>query len=231
MIEVPQPPLRKTPVIASTVILGDCIQIMKQFKDNEFDLAVVDPPYGIGFDGEVKEMANNNSKKWKSAKGKNYTRKSWDCETPSDEYFTELKRVSKNQIIWGGNYFDLPQSSGWIFWNKGVAKDFTLSPGELAWTSFDKSVNMVELLWAGFRKCEETERIHPTQKPVKLYDWIFAKYATEGMKILDTHLGSGSSRISADKAKLDFTGIEIDKEYYDLQEKRFNDYKSQLRLW
>ena len=231
MIEVPQPPLRKTPVIASTVILGDCIQIMKQFKDNEFDLAVVDPPYGIGFDGEVKEMANNNSKKWKSAKGKNYTRKSWDCETPSDEYFTELKRVSKNQIIWGGNYFDLPQSSGWIFWNKGVAKDFTLSPGELAWTSFDKSVNMVELLWAGFRKCEETERIHPTQKPVKLYDWIFAKYATEGMKILDTHLGSGSSRISADKAKLDFTGIEIDKEYFDLSEKRYQDYKSQLRLW
>jgi site-specific DNA-methyltransferase (adenine-specific) len=231
MIEVPQPPLRKTPVIASTVILGDCIQIMKQFKDNEFDLAVVDPPYGIGFDGEVKEMANNNSKKWKPAKGKNYTRKSWDCETPSDEYFTELKRVSKNQIIWGGNYFDLPQSSGWIFWNKGVAKDFTLSPGELAWTSFDKSVNMVELLWAGFRKCEETERIHPTQKPVKLYDWIFSKYANEGMRILDTHLGSGSSRISADKAKLDFTGIEIDKEYFDLSEKRYQDYKIQLRLW
>ena len=125
----------------------------------------------------------------------------------------------------------MPQSSGWIFWNKGVAKDFTLSPGELAWTSFDKSVNMVELLWAGFRKCEETERIHPTQKPVKLYDWIFAKYATEGMKILDTHLGSGSSRISADKAKLDFTGIEIDKEYFDLSEKRYQDYKSQLRLW
>lgn len=209
----------------------DCIAAMKRYKDKHFDLAVVDPPYGIGFDGEVKEMANNNSKKWKSAKGKNYTRKSWDCETPSKEYFTELQRVSKNQIIWGGNYFDLPQSSGWIFWNKGVAKDFTLSPGELAWSSFNKSVNMVELLWAGFRKCEATDRIHPTQKPIALYDWIFKHYAKEGYLILDTHLGSGSSRIAAHKHRLDFTGFELDAEYYEKQEKRYNNFKKQLILF
>jgi site-specific DNA-methyltransferase (adenine-specific) len=222
-------PYGNTP--ASTVYLLDCIEGMKQYPDKHFDLAVVDPPYGIGFDGEVKEMANNNSKKWKSAKGKNYTRKSWDCETPSKEYFNELQRVSKNQIIWGGNYFDLPQSSGWIFWNKGVAKDFTLSPGELAWTSFNKSVDMVELLWAGFRKCEETDRIHPTQKPVKLYDWIFTNYAKDCKTILDTHLGSQSSRIAAHKAGLDFTGFEIDPEYFKQGNKRFEEYASQTKLF
>ena len=215
----------------SEVYLEDCVTALKRFNDKYFDLAIVDPPYGIGFDGEVKEMANNNSKKWKSAKGKNYTRKSWDCETPSKEYFNELQRVSKNQIVWGGNYFDLPQSSGWIFWNKGVAKDFTLSPGELAWTSFNKSVDMVELLWAGFRKCEETDRIHPTQKPVKLYEWILSKYAKPNDLILDTHLGSGSSRIAAYKGGFNFVGFEIDQEYYEKQEKRFNDFKSQLRLF
>ena len=218
-------------VPSSEVYLEDCVKALKRYADNHFDLAIVDPPYGIGFDGEVKEMANNNSKKWKSAKGKNYTRKSWDNETPSKEYFKELFRVSKNQIIWGGNYFDLPQSSGWIFWNKGVAKDFTLSPGELAWTSFNKSVDMVELLWAGFRKCEETNRIHPTQKPVKLYEWILSKYAKPNDLILDTHLGSGSSRIAAYKGGFNFVGFEIDAEYYEKQEKRFNDFKSQLRLF
>ena len=180
----------------------DNMELMARYPDKYFSLAIIDPPYGIGFDGEIKEMANNNSKKWKSAKGKNYTRKSWDCETPSKEYFTELQRVSKNQIVWGGNYFDLPQSSGWIFWNKGVAKDFTLSPGELAWTSFNKSVDMVELLWAGFRKCEETDRIHPTQKPVKLYEWILKNYAKQGDKILDTHFGSGSIACAVHKANI-----------------------------
>jgi len=198
----------------------DCMAYMATLPDKAFDLAIVDPPYGIGFDGEVKEMANNNSKKWKSAKGKNYTRKSWDCETPSKEYFNELQRVSKNQIVWGGNYFDLPQSSGWIFWNKGVAKDFTLSPGELAWTSFNKSVDMVELLWAGFRKCEETDRIHPTQKPVKLYEWILSKYAKEGNLILDTHLGSGSTGVACRNTNRNFIGIEMDSNYFDIASKR-----------
>jgi site-specific DNA-methyltransferase (adenine-specific) len=209
---------------------ADCMDFMRELPDKYYDLAIVDPPYGIGFDGEVKEMANNNSKKWKSAKGKNYTRKSWDCETPSKEYFTELFRVSKNQIVWGGNYFDLPQSSGWIFWNKGVAKDFTLSPGELAWTSFNKSVDMVELLWAGFRKCEETDRIHPTQKPVKLYEWLLMNYAKEGDKILDTHGGSGSICIACHNLGFDLDWIELDKEYFDAATKRFKQHSAQLRI-
>ena len=208
----------------------DNMELMARYPDNYFDLAIVDPPYGIGFDGEVKQMANNNSKKWKSAKGKNYTRKGWDCKTPSKEYFYELQRVSKNQIVWGGNYFDLPQSSGWIFWNKGVAKDFTLSAGELAWTSFNKSVDMVELLWAGFRKCEETNRIHPTQKPVKLYEWILNKYAKQGDKILDTHLGSGSIAIACHDLEYDLTACELDTEYFDAAMKRINNHKKQLKL-
>lgn len=209
----------------------DNMELMKRYPDGYFDLAIVDPPYGIGFDGEVKEMANNNSKKWKSAKGKNYTRKSWDKETPSKKYFKELFRVSKNQIIWGGNYFDLPQSSGWIFWNKGVAKDFTLSPGELAWTSFNKSVDMIELLWAGFRKCEETDRIHPTQKPVALYKWILDKYAKENDKILDTHLGSMSIAIACHDYGFELVGAELDEEYYKKGIERVKNHISQQKLF
>jgi site-specific DNA-methyltransferase (adenine-specific) len=218
------------------ILQGDCMDLLKGTPDKWFDLAIVDPPYGIGFDGEVQEMANNNSKKWKSAKGKNYTRKSWDCETPSKEYFTELQRASKNQIVWGGNYFDLPQSRGWIFWNKGVAKEFTLSPGELAWTSFNKSVDMVELLWAGFRKCEETTRIHPTQKPVQLYQWLLKNYAKPNDKIFDSHLGSGSIAIAVqkanqlDNANFDFTGIELDQEYYEAAVKRFKAFAIQKTI-
>jgi site-specific DNA-methyltransferase (adenine-specific) len=214
-----------------TITNEDNMELMARYPDNYFDLAIVDPPYGIGFDGEVKEMANNNSKKWKSAKGKNYTRKSWDCETPSKEYFDELKRISKNQIVWGGNYFDLPQSSGWIFWNKGVARNFTLSPGELAWTSFNKSVDMVELLWAGFRKCEETDRIHPTQKPVQLYKWLLDRYAKENDKILDTHLGSGSIAIACHDYKFDLTACELDKEYFDKAMQRINNHTAQQKLF
>lgn len=205
-----------------TITNEDNMLLMSRYPDNYFDLAIVDPPYGIGdkFKGGKSGKMQFNQ----------VVDKGWDC-VPSQEYFKELFRVSKNQIVWGGNYFDLPQSSGWIFWNKGVAKDFTLSPGELAWTSFNKSVDMVELLWAGFRKCEETDRIHPTQKPVKLYEWILSKYAKEGNLILDTHLGSGSSRIASYKGGFNFVGFEIDQEYYEKQEKRFNDFKSQLRLF
>jgi len=209
----------------------DNMELMSRYEDNYFDLAIVDPPYGIGFDGEVKAMANNNSKKWHNAKGKSYNKKEWDNKPPTKEYFEELKRVSKNQIIWGGNYFDLPQSSGWIFWDKGVAKEFTLSPGELAWTSYNKSIKKIELLWAGFRKCEITDRIHPTQKPVKLYEWILQNYAKEGDKILDTHLGSGSIAIACHNMKYDLTACELDKEYYDKAMKRLKEHTAQQRLF
>jgi site-specific DNA-methyltransferase (adenine-specific) len=223
-------PCVQTPVIASTVLLGDCIQLMKQFNDKEFDLAVVDVPYGIG------ESLNDNKSRSKLGKSKAYTKKDWDLSAPEKEYFNELQRISKNQIVWGANHFisRLPiDSSCWIVWDKQNGQN-DFADCELAWTSFKTAVRKFEYRWHGMLQGNMKEkeiRIHPTQKPVALYDWIFKMYATEGMKIIDTHLGSGSSRISADKAKLDFTGIEIDKEYYDLQEKRFNDYKSQLRLW
>ena len=220
----------KTDVIASTVILGDCIEIMGSFKDNEFDLAVVDVPYGIG------ESLNDNKSRSKLGKSKAYTKKNWDLSAPEQIYFKELQRISKNQIVWGANHFisRLPiDSSCWIVWDKQNGQN-DFADCELAWTSFKTAVRKFEYRWHGMLQGNMKDkeiRIHPTQKPVALYDWIFKMYATEGMKIIDTHLGSGSSRISADKAKLDFTGIEIDKEYYDLQEKRFKDYKSQLQLW
>ena len=214
-----------------TITCEDNIELMKRYPDNYFELAIVDPPYGIGFDGEIKEMANNNSKKWKSAKGKSYKRKEWDNNTPTKEYFSELQRVSKNQIIWGGNYFDLPQSSGWIFWDKGVAKDFTLSPGELAWTSYNKSIKKIDLLWAGFRKCEAADRIHPTQKPVRLYEWLLKNYAKEGDKILDTHLGSGSIAIACHNMDFELVACELDKDYYNDAITRVKNHIKQQRLF
>ena len=209
----------------------DNMLLMARYPDNHFELAIVDPPYGIGFDGEVKAMANNNSKKWDNAKGKSYNRKEWDNKPPTKEYFDELMRVSKNQIIWGGNYFDLPQSIGWIFWDKGVAKEFTLSPGELAWTSYNKSIKKIYLLWSGFRKCEITDRIHPTQKPVKLYEWLLMNYAKEGDKILDTHLGSGSIALACHNLGYDLTACELDAEYYNAAMKRLKQHQQQLTMF
>jgi site-specific DNA-methyltransferase (adenine-specific) len=207
----------------SDIYLMDCITLMKEYPDNYFDLAVVDPPYGIN--------VNMNAGRKKDTKSKKRTVKKWDDEAPNFEYFLELFRVSKNQIIWGSNYFkDLPIVSIWIFWDKMVAKDCTFSDGELAWTSFGGALKKVIIPWSGFIGADGI-RIHPTQKPIKLYDWIFKNYATEGMKILDTHLGSGSSRISANKANLHFTGCEIDKEYFDKSQKRYDDFVSQLRLF
>jgi len=222
----------QTDVSGSTVYLMDCIALMKEYPDKYFDLAVVDPPYGINAD--VKNSTDKKQSKKSASNSKKYGEQKWDADVPTKEYFIELFRVSKEQIIWGVNYYPFDfLAGGRIYWDKCVTMP-TYSDGELAYCSLLNSIKSVKIAWHGMiqhdMKNKET-RIHPTQKPVKLYDWIFAKYATEGMKILDTHLGSGSSRISADKAKLDFTGIEIDKEYYDLQEKRFNDYKSQLRLW
>ena len=210
----------------SEVYLEDCVTALKRFNDNHFDLAIVDPPYGIGEDG-----AKNHSR-GQLAKPTLYTAKNWDRETPSDEYFAELKRVSKNQIIWGGNYFGLPASSCWIVWDKDNTGDF--ADCELAWASFNTSVRKFTWRWNGMlqQNMKDKEiRIHPTQKPVALYDWLLSKYAKEGDLILDTHLGSGSSRIAAYKGGFNFVGFEIDAEYYEKQEKRFNDFKSQLRLF
>ena len=209
-------------VPTSEVYLEDCVTALKRFNDNHFDLAIVDPPYGIGFDNKIRE-----------AKTKN-----WDSAIPTDEYFNELKRVSKNQIIWGANYFPYLWQNGckgFVFWNKDVNFD-SYSAGELAYTSFDKPAKYFYYAWNGLAdgirgRNKQQKTIHPTQKPIGLYDWLLINYAKEGNLILDTHLGSGSSRIAAYKGGFNFVGFEIDQEYYEKQEKRFNDFKSQLRLF
>jgi site-specific DNA-methyltransferase (adenine-specific) len=216
----------------SEVYLEDCVTALKRYADNHFDLAIVDPPYGIGESKSNFESRGVSSEKWKRGKPKIYTKKDWDNEAPNSEYWNELLRVSKNQIVWGANHFisRLPyDSSCWLVWDKDTSGDY--ADCELAWTSFKTSIRRIKLTWSGFRKCEVVDRFHPTQKPVKLYDWILNKYAQPNDLILDTHLGSGSSRIAAYKGGFNFVGFEIDQEYYEKQEKRFNDFKSQLRLF
>jgi len=216
-------------VPSSEVYLEDCVKALKRFNDKHFDLAIVDPPYGIGEDGL------KNHSRGKATKATKYTPKNWDKEPPQQEYFEELFRVSKNQIIFGANHFIErinKNSSCWIVWNKLNTGDF--ADCELAWTSFNTAVRKFDFMWNGMLQGDmknKENRIHPTQKPVKLYDWILAKFAKESDLILDTHLGSGSSRIAAYKGGFNFVGFEIDKEYYEKQEKRFNDFKSQLRLF
>ena len=209
----------------------DCMEGMKQFPDKYFDLAVVDPPYGIG------ESGSKNNTRSKLAKSKNYKAFSGnDKEPPDSAYFNELFRVSKSQIIWGANHFisKIPfDSSCWIVWDKmNGENDF--ADCELAWNSFKTAVRKFEFRWQGMLQHDmknKEERIHPTQKPIALYSWILKNYAKPGFKILDTHLGSGSSRIAAYDAGLDFVGYEICKEYFDKQEQRFQDHIAQMSLF
>ena len=204
-----------------TLYNADCMEIMKGFADNQFDLAIVDPPYGINACNMT--MGSGNNKKWE--KGKD-----WDNNVPNNEYFNELFRVSKNQIIWGGNYFTLPCSRGWIFWDKGIDGDCSFADGELAWTSFDVVLRKANIRYKGFLGMDK-ERIHPTQKPIKLYKWILDNYAKDGQTILDTHLGSGSSAIAAHDYGYEFTGIELDKEYYDNALSRITEHQRQLTIF
>jgi site-specific DNA-methyltransferase (adenine-specific) len=215
---------------SSEVFLMDCIEGMKQYPDKHFDLSVVDVPYGIG------ESSNDNESRSSLAKSKNYGKKDWDNQPPNLEYFYQLFRVSKNQIIWGANHFIIRMpydSSCWIVWDKENGEN-DFADCELAWASFDKAVRKVKHRWHGMLQKDmknKEVRIHPTQKPVGLYDWVFDRFAEEGMKVLDTHLGSGSSRISANKNNLDFTGFEIDNDYFEAQEKRYKQFTAQTRLF
>jgi site-specific DNA-methyltransferase (adenine-specific) len=195
---------------------------MKQFPDKHFTLAVIDPPYGIGFDGQRESTSKHGGRRAKEFKG-------WDNQTPEKDYWDELFRVSKNQIVWGANYFTkhLPPSMGWIFWDKG--QRICNSDGELAYSSFQRALRVCEVNRVHITQHGDTR--HPTQKPVKLYDWIFANYANQGDTILDTHLGSGSSRIAAYKAGFDFYATELDKDYFDAQEKRFQEFIAQGNLF
>lgn len=229
-------------MMGGLVLNMDCVQGMKEYADNSFDLAIVDPPYGI------KESAHRNISRSKLASTTMYRKEFWDFDIPSQEYFDELFRVSKNQIIFGINYFmgrvDIPFSAGRIVWDK--RNDGTnFSDCELAYCSFHHSTRIFRFMWNGMmqgtpgngtvmqgNKANNQKRIHPTEKPYDLYKWILKNYARPGFNILDTHLGSGSSRIAADQyGDVDFTGFEIDKFYFDAQEKRFGEYKQQLVLF
>ena len=212
----------------------DNMELMARYEDNHFDLAIVDPPYGICFDGHDQIIGKKGNDKGFSSK-KLYNIKEWDKDRPTIEYFAELKRVSKNQIIWGGNYFaDLLQpTKGWIYWDKKPnGENLTFSDGELAWTSFNKPLKAFSYGWIGFGMLNSGERkIHPTQKPVKIYEWILTNYAKEGDKILDTHLGSGSIAIACHNRKFDLTACELDKEYFDAAMKRIQQHKRQLQIF
>jgi site-specific DNA-methyltransferase (adenine-specific) len=200
------------------------MEAMKEFPDNYFELAIVDPPYGIG-EGSKKIHSRHKSQL-------KYTAKDWDYLIPTPEYFKELFRVSKNQIIWGANHFIEninKNSSCWLFWDKDGFGDF--ADGELAWTSFKTAVRKYKFTWNGFRKQMPQNRIHPTEKPYNLYKWQIENFAKEGDKIIDTHLGSGSSRIAAYDMGFDFWGYELDAEYFEAQEKRFNNFKMQGKLF
>jgi len=204
-----------------TITNEDNMQLMARYEDNHFDLAIVDPPYGINIQNAGGSPKHLGFKK--------YTKKNWDNETPNQKYFDELKRVSKNQIIWGANYFVeyLSQGTmGWIFWYKGQ-QGLTMSDGEIAYSSFQKATRMINI-----NRCQIKidGAIHPTQKPVKLYEWLLMNYAKESDKILDTHLGSGSIAIACHNLGYDLTACELDKDYYEASIKRINQHKAQLRI-
>ena len=193
----------------------DCMDFMATLPDKAFDLAIVDPPYGIGMDGGKRGKAI-------------YIKKEWDAAAPSQEYFDELFRVSKNQIIWGGNYFTLPPSQ-WIIWDKLNGESF-FADGEMAWTSFCSPMKIFKHAYIG-RYNPEPIKIHPTQKPVALYKWLLSRYAKPGDRILDTHGGSGSICIACHDLGYDLTWMELDADYYEAACKRYKDHAAQAVLF
>jgi site-specific DNA-methyltransferase (adenine-specific) len=208
-----------------TITNEDNMELMARYPDNYFELAIVDPPYGIN--------VNMNAGRKKDTKSKKRIIKKWDSEAPTKEYFNELFRVSKNQIIWGANHMtDKIQinSQGWIFWDKCVAEGCSFSDGELAFTSFNQALKKAIIPYSGFIGMEG-EKFHPTTKPIKLYKWILDKYAKQGDKILDTHLGSGSIAIACHDYGFDLTACELDKEYFDKAMQRINNHVSQQKLF
>ena len=213
----------------------DCMEVMARYPDKYFDLAVVDPPYGIEVSKTI-HYQNNTIDKITT-----YNSKEWDNAIPTAEYWNELFRVSKNQIVWGGNYFTeyLNPTKDWIIWDKEQPEKMHFAQAELAWQSFGRGIRIFKRSIAKDQnrvsnnrvKAQQYKRIHPTQKPVALYDWIYKNYFTEGGKVIDTHLGSGSNRIAAYKAgKIDFVGCELDTDYFLAQEKRFEQFKQQLTI-
>ena len=192
----------------------DCMEAMKEIPDKYFDLAIVDPPYGISItdSGRLGKYNKNDNR--------------WDDDVPTDEYFKELFRVSKNQIIWGGNYFVLPATRCYVIWDKKQPEGLSFAMSEFAWTSFDRSAKTF------YRSpMQDKNRFHPTQKPVALYEWLLNNYAKQGDKILDTHVGSASSLIACHNLGFDYVGFELDTDYYNQAVKRLERHKSQLNLF
>ena len=190
----------------------DCMEGMKEIPDKYFDLAIVDPPYGIGISKNPVRQAHQ--------------KKQWDNNVPPSEYFKELARVSKEQIIWGGNYFDLPATQNYIVWDKRQPHDFSLAMCELAWCSIQKPIKIFS-----YSVLKEKNKIHPTQKPVALYHWLLNNYAEKGDKILDTHVGSASSLIACHDLGFEYLGFELDKDYYNKANKRLEDHKTQTTIF
>jgi len=229
-----------------TLYNADCMDIMRELPDKAFDLAIVDPPYGISvnrdkplntFADTVKNPRGEKQRKNRLSSGggklKNIALQNMDCEfdniLPTEEYFEELRRVSKNQIIWGGNYFPLPPTRGIIFWDKQQPWD-NFSQFELAWTSFDCPAAVFRGSCSAIGK-DKSKKIHPTQKPIHLYKWLLSKYAKPGQTILDTHLGSGSSAIAAHDGGFEFTGIELNPDYYAAARQRLINHQMQGNLF
>lgn len=207
----------------ATLIHGDCMEYMSTLQDKAFDLAVVDPPYGIGAGG--KQFINSGNKFNKEI----YRNNDWDQQTPGQKYFDELKRISSNQIIWGGNYFIsfLESTRGFIVWDKMVPENFSYAMCEFAWTSFDKNSK----IFVDQNKKDIINRIHPTQKPVRLYEWILTNYAKPGQRILDTHGGSMSSVIAALNLGFEIVCIEKDEEYFNAAADRVIKSQQQQRMF
>lgn len=203
----------------------DCMEAMKLIPDKFFQLAITDPPYGIGIDGQ-KLNINKNPKHSR----KEHAKKNWDKQIPGAEYFRELERISVNQIIWGGNYFveHLQQGhKGWIVWDKGQ-RGLTMSDCELAYTSFDKPTRVVTINRA---ELQRDGTFHPTQKPVKLYEWVLQNYAQPGDRIIDTHAGSGSSLVACHRMRFDFLGFEIEKDYFLKADERIKEEQAQISIF
>lgn len=202
----------------NSFIHGDCMEYLPQFPDKYFDLAIVDPPYGINI--------NSNMGRRKGDKSSDYPKVYWDNSPPPAEYFEQLLRVSKNVVIWGGNYFYLPPTKCFLIWRKPqISEDVSFSMCEYAWTNLEGTAKE----WIGMSN--EKDRIHATQKPVALYEWILSRYAKKGDKILDTHVGSASSLIACHNMGYEYIGFEKDEYYYDLANKRLEREKAQMTLF
>ena len=220
-------------IMNNVVHCCDCMDLMKDKPDKFYDLAIVDPPYGIGAD--IRNDFGKKRGKKAACISKNYIKVKWDNTIPEKKYFDELFRISKYQIIWGVNYYNHSNlKGGRIFWNKDIPANYTKSKGEIAFKSFGSGVDYIKITWNGMiqqNMKNKEKRIHPTQKPVALYKWLLQNYAKPGWKIFDSHVGSGSLRIACYDLGFWFEGCELDKDYWQAQEERFQNHIAQPEIF